>query len=541
MKKITLLTVILFSVISYAQVGINTDTPDASSALEVESTTGGILIPRMTEAQRDAIGSPATGLMIYQTDQDFGFYFYNGTQWTSVGMSGPQGPQGETGATGPAGPQGEQGIQGIQGVAGADGTNGSDGSDGSDGSSAYEIWVTAGNTGTESDFLASLVGAQGEQGIQGPQGETGATGPLISGDIGQTLYNNGSEWVSSSNFYNNGDIIAIGSNNIDESAVLQIESTDKGVLFPRMTNAQRLAIVNPAIGLMVYVTDLNGGRFMFYNGVKWGTISFSETTPSSPTVGFVSCGDGQASVPFTAPSNNGGLEITHYTATSNPGGVTGTLNQADSGTIIVTGLTNNVAYIFTVTASNDIGTGAESTSSNTVTPGPTIGNYYQGGIVFYILQDGDLGYVPGETHGLIAAVEDQSSAIQWYNGSNSNTGATSAAIGMGETNTNSIISVQGTTESDYAAGLARSYNGGGYNDWFLPSRLELLQMYNNRALIDERAALYGGSSFYTGGGGWYWSSTEEDDSNAWFIAWSSGVVNKTSKISTRYVRAVRAF
>ena len=64
----------LFTALSYAQVGINTNTPDASSALEIESTTGGILIPRMTETQRDAIALPASGLMIYQTDEISGFY-----------------------------------------------------------------------------------------------------------------------------------------------------------------------------------------------------------------------------------------------------------------------------------------------------------------------------------------------------------------------------------------------------------------------------------------------------------------------------------
>ena len=68
MKKITLITLMLFTAFSYAQVGINTNTPDASSALEIESTTGGILIPRLTESQRDAIVAPTTGLMIYQSD-----------------------------------------------------------------------------------------------------------------------------------------------------------------------------------------------------------------------------------------------------------------------------------------------------------------------------------------------------------------------------------------------------------------------------------------------------------------------------------------
>ena len=67
-----------FTALGYAQVGINTNTPDASSALEIESTTGGILIPRLTETQRDAISAPATGLMIYQTNGTSGFYFYDG-------------------------------------------------------------------------------------------------------------------------------------------------------------------------------------------------------------------------------------------------------------------------------------------------------------------------------------------------------------------------------------------------------------------------------------------------------------------------------
>ena len=84
MKKITLITLMLFTALGYAQVGINTNTPDASSALEIESTTGGILIPRLTETQRDEIVAPTTGLMIYQSDETAGFYYYNGSIWTNV-------------------------------------------------------------------------------------------------------------------------------------------------------------------------------------------------------------------------------------------------------------------------------------------------------------------------------------------------------------------------------------------------------------------------------------------------------------------------
>jgi|GEM_PF-2145813 len=70
----------------YAQVGINTDgsQPDNSAMLDVKSTDKGILIPRMTQSQRNAIASPATGLMIYQTDGTPGFYFYDGTAWQHV-------------------------------------------------------------------------------------------------------------------------------------------------------------------------------------------------------------------------------------------------------------------------------------------------------------------------------------------------------------------------------------------------------------------------------------------------------------------------
>ena len=111
----------LFTALGYAQVGVNTNTPDASSALEIESTTGGILIPRLTQTQRDAITDPATGLMIYQTNQTTGFYFYDGTAWTKI--NGVAGPQGEAGSQGIQGAQGEAGLQGIQGVQGADGAD----------------------------------------------------------------------------------------------------------------------------------------------------------------------------------------------------------------------------------------------------------------------------------------------------------------------------------------------------------------------------------------------------------------------------------
>lgn len=74
--------------VSTAQVGIGTTNPDASSILELNSTSQGVLISRMTETQRDAISAPATGLLIYQTDGTTGFYYYNSSAWVTFGGGG---------------------------------------------------------------------------------------------------------------------------------------------------------------------------------------------------------------------------------------------------------------------------------------------------------------------------------------------------------------------------------------------------------------------------------------------------------------------
>jgi hypothetical protein len=89
MKQLTLLlgALCLFLASARAQtnnVGIGTTTPAASALLDVSSTTKGLLAPRMTKTQRDAITTPATGLLVYQTDNTPGFYTYNGTAWVAL-------------------------------------------------------------------------------------------------------------------------------------------------------------------------------------------------------------------------------------------------------------------------------------------------------------------------------------------------------------------------------------------------------------------------------------------------------------------------
>ena len=85
MKYYFLLSVlfILGLVPAFAQIGIGTTTPAPSAALEVSSTDNdkGILIPRISAAQKDAIVNPAEGLLIYQITAPVGFYYYAGTSW----------------------------------------------------------------------------------------------------------------------------------------------------------------------------------------------------------------------------------------------------------------------------------------------------------------------------------------------------------------------------------------------------------------------------------------------------------------------------
>ena len=79
---------------SQGGVGINNDgaMPDANAILDVASTTSGLLMPRMTTAQRDAIaaGSPTTSMMVYITDGTPGFYYYNGSVWIRILRNGDE-------------------------------------------------------------------------------------------------------------------------------------------------------------------------------------------------------------------------------------------------------------------------------------------------------------------------------------------------------------------------------------------------------------------------------------------------------------------
>lgn len=151
----------------------------------------------------------------------------------------------------------------------------------------------------------------------------------------------------------------------------------------------------------------------------------------------------------------------------------------------------------------------------------TIGQSYQGGIIFWLDGTGQ--------HGLIAATTDQSTGIQWYNnGDYTVTNAVRDGIGAGMYNTERIIANQST--GSYAGQLCANYQGGGYGDWYLPSKYELNLLYSKKIAVGGFASAY------------YWSSTAEySNGSAWAQSFGSGNQLYGNEGGASRVRCVRAF
>lgn len=223
-------------------------------------------------------------------------------------------------------------------------------------------------------------------------------------------------------------------------------------------------------------------------------------------------------------SSDGGAPITQrgicWNNASNP--TISLATKTNDGTGIggfsstLTGLTGGSTYYVRSYGTNKAGTAY---GNEIVFTMPfTLGQSFGGGIIFYIDGTGQ--------HGLIAALNDISTGIIWHNGNYVTTNATSLTDGF--TNTNLIITAQGNTAA-YAAKLCKDYNGGGFNDWFLPSKDQLNRLYLQKALVGN----FANNS--------YWSSTELDNLNAWYQYFVDGWQNYVFKLGTNYVRPIRAF
>lgn len=171
LKLLSILFIGITNSFGQQNMGIGTISPDPAAILDLSATDKGLLIPRLTTVQRNAIALPATGLLVYDSDLNQ-FWYFDGTVWVSISGSGSSGPTGATGATGPTGPSGADGATGPAGATGLTGPSGADGATGATGPS--------GQAGTQ--------GATGPSGQDGTQGATGPTGPSGAG-IAVQIYN----------------------------------------------------------------------------------------------------------------------------------------------------------------------------------------------------------------------------------------------------------------------------------------------------------------------------------------------------------------
>lgn len=187
-------------------------------------------------------------------------------------------------------------------------------------------------------------------------------------------------------------------------------------------------------------------------------------------------------------------------------------------------LNPNTTYYVRSYASNSLYTGYGPVRTFQTT-NIQLGEVYQGGNVALIFQPGDVGYVVNQVHGLIIARPNTSTAIQWYNGTNTTTGATSNIVGSGNSNTNTIVSNQGT--GNYAAKICSDLVLNGYSDWYLPSKDELWRINQLEGWLDKI---------------WwkYWTSSESNSINAWAIN-NDGTMSIYPKSSLFAVRPVRTF
>jgi len=306
---------------------------------------------------------------------------------------------------------------------------------------------------------------------------------------------------------------------------------------------------NTAVGLFALRANNDGndntamGYIAGWNNTS-GTYntSIGSNAMASNTTGSYNTAVGVSALSNTTGSNNTalgynanvavGTTITNATAIGNGASVS-VSNTIQLGNTSVTDVKTSgkiTAASFVVSGGNSSQVLMADGTFGTMPSVPAthyVGESYGGGIVFYVYEGG--------YHGLIAATSNQSTGIYW---GASNLIRTSAdGIGGGLKNSE-VMAAYNNQTADNAASKCLGFNISGsdgvvYSDWYLPSRSELLFLYNQRTLS--------GLNMTTDA--WYWSSTEYDYQQAYTVRFTTGYNHSyTAKNNGGvYVRAIRRF
>lgn len=189
----------------------------------------------------------------------------------------------------------------------------------------------------------------------------------------------------------------------------------------------------------------------------------------------------------------------------------------------VTSLSASTIYYVRAFATNSLGTTYSNTVSFTTNSYIAIGQAYAGGVIAYIFQSGDNGYVVGQTHGLIIPTSISTSTYQW--GCYGTSISTSSSLGTGNSNT---INIAGSCGSSSAAYYAYYLSTGGYSDWYLPSYAELQKIYTNKPSLNIP-------------NNYYWSSSQYNSNSAYLFYFGTGTFYSQSKNNYFSVLPIRKF
>jgi len=331
------LVLLLVSGSLFSQVAVNADgsSPDNSAMLDVKSTNRGLLISRISTDARDQIPSPAAGLLIYNKSTNQ-FNYFNGSYWCQLETNLVSSSIGSLSVTG--------GIS-INIAPDVSPKN----------SAMLDI-----NNPSRGILLPRTTPDL----IVAP-----ATG-LIIYNIAANLFNfyDGAEWVSlcatSTGVTGAGGsqppvgyAVKENGSDPDPSAMLDISATHKGVLIPRLTNAQRDSIL-PTNGLIIYNTSSN--NIEFFNGSSW--YRFSTNLISPPASGNQIPSPTQIIWKWnTVPGATG-----YKWNTSND--YSTSLDMGAATTVTETGLNNNTSYTRYVWSYNNCGPSTDKTTLVASTP-----------------------------------------------------------------------------------------------------------------------------------------------------------------------------